>query len=292
MLQGSIVALITPMKADGLIDQAGLERLVEFHIEQGSDALLAAGTTGESATLNFAEHALVISCVVKQVAGRIPVLAGTGSNATDEAIELTRHAQAAGADACVLVTPYYNKPTQEGLYRHYEKIASCVDIAQILYNVPGRTACDIADDTTVRLSRIDNIVGIKDATGDVARARNILNQADNDFAVYAGDDATGIDLMLAGAHGVISVTANVAPAKMHQMCQLATNGDQQAAQAVDKDLAQLHDVLFAQPNPIPVKWAMCQMGYGESEGIRLPLTWLSKRYHNDVKQAMHQAGVS
>lgn len=290
MFQGSMVAMITPMETDGTVDQEALHRLVEFHIEQGTDAIVAMGTTGESATLGFDEHIAVIQSVVDSVKGRIPVIAGTGANSTQEAIELTAAAKKANADACLLVTPYYNKPTQEGLYLHFKAVAEAVDIPQILYNVPGRTACDMSDDTTIRLSKISNIIGIKDATGDLERAKNVINSTSDDFLVLSGDDATGMDLMLLGGQGVISVTSNVAPAKMHEMCQHAIGGDRASATSINDTLMGLHHKLFVEANPIPVKWAMSEMGYC-GEGIRLPLTWLSGEYHADVKSAMQRANV-
>lgn len=290
MFQGSMVAMITPMKTDGTVDQKALNRLVEFHIEQGTDAIVAVGTTGESATLAFAEHIAVVRAVADQVNGRIPVIAGTGANATQEAIELTEAARAAGADACLLVTPYYNKPTQEGLYQHYKAVAEAVDIPQILYNVPGRTACDMSDDTVIRLSKVDNIVGIKDATGDLQRAKHVMAQTADDFLVLSGDDISCMDLMLLGGQGVISVTANVAPAKMHEMCGHAIQGERNQASQVNKTLMGLHQALFSEANPIPVKWAMSEMGFCEA-GIRLPLTWLSEQYREPLRAAMQQAGV-
>jgi 4-hydroxy-tetrahydrodipicolinate synthase len=290
MIQGSIVALVTPMEEDGALDVANLKRLVEFHIEHGTDAIVAVGTTGESATLDEQEHCRVVRIVVEQAAGRVPVIAGTGANSTTEAISLTRHAKDAGADACLLVTPYYNKPTQEGLYLHHKVIAEAVDIPQILYNVPGRTACDMLPATAARLSHIPNIIGIKEATGDLDRLTEIMRLAKPGFLLYSGDDATGCEFCLRGGKGVISVTANVAPALMHQMCAAAIVGDRETATALDAKLAGLHRNLFVESNPIPVKWAVCEMGLMK-KGIRLPLTWLSQSCQDAVRSAMLQAEV-
>lgn len=290
MIQGNMVALVTPMMADGTVDQAALHKLLDWHVEQGTDAIVAMGTTGESATLDEEEHCRVIRLVVEHIAGRIPVVAGTGANSTTEAISLTRCASLAGADACLLVTPYYNKPTQEGLYLHHKAIAGAVDIPQILYNVPGRTACDMLPGTVGRLSEISNIVGVKEATGDLGRIAAIRALAGEDFAIYSGDDATGCESMLAGGNGVISVTTNVAPALMAQLCRAALAGDRAAAEAIDARLADLHRDLFLESNPIPVKWALAEMGMIQ-KGIRLPLTWLSAQYHQSLRQAMSQAGL-
>jgi 4-hydroxy-tetrahydrodipicolinate synthase len=281
MITGSIVALVTPMTADGAVDWEALDALVEWHIEEGSNALVAVGTTGESATLDFEEHPKVIERVVDRVAGRIPVIAGTGANATKEAIELTRNAKNIGADACLLVTPYYNKPTQEGLYRHYLSIAEAVDISQILYNVPGRTACDMLNETVERLVDVDNIVGIKDATGDVARGAELIARVGDKMAVYSGDDPTAIDLILNGGKGNISVTANVVPSRVAASCAAALKGDADAARAEDAALRELHRVLFLEANPIPVKWALHQMGK-IGAGIRLPLTPLAEQYQSEL----------
>lgn len=290
MFQGSLVALVTPMQPDGGIDYPGLQKLVDFHVDAGTAALVMAGTTGESATLSMEEHCAVIEKSVQFAAGRMPVIAGTGANATDEAIELTRCAQAAGANACLLVTPYYNKPTQEGLYLHHKAIAEAVDIPQILYNVPGRTACDMLPETVLRLAHIDNIVGIKEATGDMDRARALINGCGPDFAVFSGDDATAMELMLMGGQGDVSVTANVAPKAMQQMCVAAISGDRQQAEALNRPLMALHQGLFVQSNPIPVKWALQQMGLID-QGIRLPMTWLSSEHHGALKNALQSAGV-
>ncbi|WP_288132612.1 4-hydroxy-tetrahydrodipicolinate synthase [Microbulbifer sp.] len=290
MISGSMVALATPMYADGSLDWEKLHDLVEWHIEQGTRALVAVGTTGESATLDVHEHLEVIRRVVDQVAGRIPVIAGTGANSTTEAIELTATAAKCGADACLLVTPYYNKPTQEGLFQHYKTVAKAVNIPQILYNVPGRTAVDMQPETVQRLSAISNIVGIKEATGDMERARQILGMVPEDFAVYSGDDATAIDLMLLGGHGNISVTANVAPAAVAQMCEAALAGDAENALAINQRIDVLHHALFVEANPIPVKWALKEMGRMDS-GIRLPLTELSAHHHEAVREALRGAGI-
>ncbi len=290
MIAGSMVALVTPMDAQGRLDWDSLSKLVDFHLQEGTNAIVAVGTTGESATLDVNEHIEVIRRVVKQVAGRIPVIAGTGANSTREAIELTNNAKSAGADACLLVTPYYNKPTQEGLYQHFKAIAEAVDIPQILYNVPGRTACDMLADTVVRLSTVPNIIGIKEATGDIQRAKDILAKVSSDFLVYSGDDATAVELILAGGKGNISVTANVAPRDMSEMCAAAMRGDATAARAIHEKLMPLNKTLFVESNPIPVKWALHEMGL-MPDGIRLPLTWLSPACHEPLRQAMRQSGV-
>ncbi|WP_136679271.1 4-hydroxy-tetrahydrodipicolinate synthase [Neptunomonas sp. XY-337] len=291
MITGSIVALVTPMKANGEIDWDGLDKVVDFHLEKGTDSIVAVGTTGESATLDCNEHCAVIKRVVERVKGKIPVIAGTGANSTTEAIDLTREAKNAGAAACLLVTPYYNKPTQEGLYQHFKAIAKAVDVPQILYNVPGRTACDMLPETVLRLAEIDNIIGIKEATGDVDRARELIAKAPKDFAIYSGDDATAIELILAGGHGNISVTANVAPAEMSELCRLGLAGETEAARELQARLMPLHTQLFVEANPIPVKWAMYDMGLID-DGIRLPLTLLSSQYHAVVRQALVDSGIS
>jgi len=290
MFHGSMVALVTPMRADGAVDNEALERLVDFHVENGTDAIVAVGTTGESATLDEKEHCDVIRRVVNHAAGRIPIIAGTGANSTREAIDLTRCAQQAGADACLLVTPYYNKPTQEGLYLHFRAVAEAVAIPQILYNVPGRTAVDMLPETVVRLADISNIVGIKEATGDLGRGQKILDGCGDKLDLYSGDDATAMDLILAGAKGDISVTANVAPKAMHEMCAAALKGDRAEAERINRDLLGLHQNLFLEANPIPVKWALQEMGL-IPEGIRLPLTPLAESCHAPLRQAMQQASV-
>jgi 4-hydroxy-tetrahydrodipicolinate synthase len=287
MIRGSIVALVTPMHLGSLdIDWGALEKLVEWHIEQGTNSIVAVGTTGESATLDVSEHSAVIRAVVEQVAGRIPVIAGTGANSTREAIELTKAAKEAGADACLLVTPYYNKPTQEGLYLHHRAIAEAVAIDQILYNVPGRTACDMQTETVLRLSAIENIVGIKEATGDLQRAEQLIAQCPADFAVYSGDDHTARELMLLGGSGDISVTANVAPKLMSEMCAAALAGDSALATELDGQLMGLHDAMFVEANPIPVKWAVSQLGLMENS-LRLPMTALSDQHHQQVAAALN-----
>jgi 4-hydroxy-tetrahydrodipicolinate synthase len=290
MFQGSIVAIVTPMFEDGRIDEPSLRRLVDYHIQQQTDAIVAVGTTGESATLDHDEHCEVIRIVVEQAAKRVPVIGGTVSNSTAEAIDYTRCAQKAGADACLLVTPYYNKPTQEGLYRHYKTIAEAVDIPQILYNVPGRTACDMLPATVKRLAPIDNIIGIKEAVGDMQRIRDLIALASDKFAIYSGDDATAMELILMGGKGTISVTANVAPKAMHEMCMLAQKGDRAGAEAINQRLMGLHKHLFIEANPIPVKWAVHTLGLIPS-GIRLPLLPLSESCQETVRQAMRQAQV-
>ncbi|MDA1107531.1 MAG: 4-hydroxy-tetrahydrodipicolinate synthase [Proteobacteria bacterium] len=290
MFHGSMVALVTPMSSDGALDHDSLARLIEFHIENGTDAIVAVGTTGESATLDEDEHCALIREVVERVRGRIPVIAGTGANATSEAIRLTRCALQGGADACLLVTPYYNKPTQEGLYLHYKAVAEAVPIPQILYNVPGRTACDLLPETVARLAAVSNIIGVKEATGNIARAREILDRCGDKMDLYAGDDATAMELMLMGGKGVISVTANVVPRLMHEMCAAALRGDRTQADAINQRLMPLHQDLFIESNPIPVKWALHQMGL-IPPGIRLPLTPLSPPSQPRVRRALQQADI-
>lgn len=290
MFRGSMVALVTPMREDGSIDFDSLAKLVEFHVQNGTSAIVAVGTTGESATLDEHEHCDLIRRVVQMVANRMPVIAGTGANSTTEAITLTRCALEAGADACLLVTPYYNKPTQEGLYRHHKAVAEAVPIPQILYNVPGRTACDMLPETVARLAKISNIIGIKEATGKLERLQQIKELCGENFDVYSGDDATGTEFMLQGGHGVISVTNNVAPKQMAAMCMAALTGDRQRAMELNAPLTGLHDKLFVEANPIPVKWVLHEMGLIPA-GIRLPLTVFSAKYHAEVRAAMKQAGV-
>ncbi len=291
MFQGSMVALVTPMRTDGSIDMDALDRLLEWHLSAGTDAIVAVGTTGESATLDFEEHCAVIAHTVKRVGGRRPVIAGTGANATREAIHLTQCAQDAGADACLLVTPYYNKPTQQGLYLHYRAIAEAVDIPQILYNVPGRTAVDLLPETVERLAGIPNIIGLKEALGKAERTRELVERVGGQLELYSGDDATALDFLLAGGQGVISVTANVAPGPMHEMCMAALEGDVARAREINARLDGLHHELFREANPIPVKWAVARMGL-IPDGIRLPLTTLSEPYHAAVLDAMRQAGIA
>ena len=290
MIAGSMVALVTPMDAQGRLDWDSLSKLVDFHLQNGTHAIVAVGTTGESATLDVEEHIQVIEFVVKQVAGRIPVIAGTGANSTSEAVHLTQNAKDAGADACLLVVPYYNKPTQEGLYQHFKHIAEAVDIPQILYNVPGRTSCDMQAETVIRLSTVPNIIGIKEATGDLQRAKAIIEGVSDDFLVLSGDDPTAVELILLGGKGNISVTANVAPREMADLCEAALRGDAETARAINEQLMPLHKNLFIEANPIPVKWALHEMGL-MGDGIRLPLTWLSASCHDTLRQALRQCGV-
>lgn len=290
MITGSIVALVTPMTSNGDIDWDALDKVVDLHLDKGTGAIVAVGTTGESATLDCDEHCQVIKRVIKRVAGKIPVIAGTGANSTSEAIELTREAKEAGADACLLVTPYYNKPPQEGLYQHHKAIAEAVDVPQILYNVPGRTACDMLPETVARLAEIPNIVGIKEATGDLQRAKELIDAVPADFAVYSGDDATAPELMLLGGVGNISVTANVAPGEMAELCRLAMAGDAEQTRELQNKLMPLHNSMFVEANPIPVKWAMAEMGLMQ-QGIRLPLVELSEQYHEEVRGALRTTGI-
>lgn len=295
MFSGSIVAIVTPMHAgvtpDSAIDRDAMARLIEFHIDNGTQAIVAVGTTGESATLDEAEHCELIADIIKMVRGRIPVIAGTGANSTTEAIALTRSAEASGADACLLVTPYYNKPTQEGLYLHHRAVAEAVPIPQILYNVPGRTACDMQVATVARLAELDNIIGIKEASGEIDRVGKLRASCGEDFLLLSGDDATALDFMLAGGDGVISVTANVAPAAMRALCDAALGGDVEKARAINDALMGLHVQLFSESNPIPTKWALAELGL-ISAGIRLPLTWLSETCHAQVRTAMRQARLA
>jgi 4-hydroxy-tetrahydrodipicolinate synthase len=290
MFQGSMVAMATPMRADGAVDEDALAGLVEFHVVNGTDAIVAVGTTGESATLDFDEHEHVVRRVIELAAGRVPIIAGTGANSTAEAIRLTKSAKDAGADACLLVTPYYNKPTQEGLYRHFVALAEAVDIPQILYNVPGRTAVDMKPETTERLSHVDNIIGIKEAFGAVERIRDLVVRCGERMAIYTGDDATAMESIFAGARGDISVTANVVPKQMHDMCAAALRGDRATAEAIEAQISDLHRVLFLESNPIPVKWALTQMGL-MPDGIRLPLTTLAENCHAEVRAALVKAGA-
>ncbi len=290
MFKGSMVAIITPMQVDGSIDKKAMQALIEWHIQSGTEGIIVVGSTGESATLNHDEQFDLISFVIKQVAGRIPVIAGTGSNSTNVAIHLTENAKRAGADAALLVTPYYNKPPQQGLYQHYKAIAEAVDLPIIMYNVPGRTGCDLLPETIEQLAGIKNIIGVKEATGKIDRAEDILKRCGADFFVYSGDDDTGMELMLHGAKGVISVTANVAPQKMVSMCEAALQGNRTLAEKINAELQPLHKKLFLESNPIPAKYALHCMGKIQP-GIRLPLLPLDKRYHEEVKQAMQNAGV-
>ncbi|WP_454665658.1 4-hydroxy-tetrahydrodipicolinate synthase [Acinetobacter calcoaceticus] len=289
-IQGSIVAIVTPMLKDGGVDWKGLEKLVEWHIEQGTNSIVAVGTTGEASTLSMEEHTQVIKEIIRVANKRIPIIAGTGANSTREAIELTKAAKDLGADAALLVTPYYNKPTQEGLYQHYKAIAEAVELPLILYNVPGRTGVDLANDTAVRLAEIPNIVGIKDATGDVPRGKALIEALDGKMAVYSGDDETAWELMLLGADGNISVTANVAPKAMSEVCAVAIAKDEQQAKTINNKIANLHNILFCESNPIPVKWALHEMGLIDT-GIRLPLTPLAEQYREPLRNALKDAGI-
>jgi len=290
MIRGSMVALATPMHLNGDIDWEALDRVVDLHLNNGTDSIVAVGTTGESATLDYDEHIEVIRRVVQRVAGRIPVIAGTGANSTREAIEMTQGAKEAGADACLLVTPYYNKPTQEGLFLHYTAVAETVDIPQILYNVPGRTACDMQPETVMRLAQVKNIIGIKEATGNIERAKFLIENTPEEFAIYSGDDGTAIELILAGGQGNISVTANVAPAKMSELCHLGLEGKADDARALQAELMPLHTAMFTEANPIPVKWAMYEMGLCDA-GIRLPLTPLSEPLRAPLVEVLKQTGL-
>jgi 4-hydroxy-tetrahydrodipicolinate synthase len=290
MIVGSLVALVTPMLEDGRLDIVRFKALIDWHIAEGTDGIVVVGTTGESPTVNFAEHKELIHVAVGHVGGRVPVIAGTGANSTAEAIELTESAKHAGAAACLSVVPYYNKPTQEGLYRHFRTIAEAVDIPIVLYNVPGRTAADLGNDTVLRLAQVPNIVGLKDATANIERGVDLIKRAPKEFAVYSGDDATALALILLGGRGVISVTANVAPRLMHEMCAAALAGDVQRARDINLKLASLHRDLFIEANPIPVKWAVRELGHIE-RGIRLPLTELAPQHHERVREAMREAGI-
>lgn len=291
MLTGSLVAIVTPMFEDGRLDLDALKKLIDFHIDASTDGIVVVGTTGESPTVDVDEHCALIKTTVEHVAKRIPVIAGTGANSTSEAIELTAKAKALGADACLLVAPYYNKPSQEGLFQHFKAVAEAVDIPQILYNVPGRTGCDLTNETVLRLAGIPNIVGIKDATGGIERGTDLLLRVPADFAVYSGDDASALALMLLGGKGVISVTANVAPGLMHEMCDAALNGNLAIACTANAKLFGLHQKLFVEANPIPVKWVLQQMGL-IAPGIRLPLVNLSTQYHEVLRHAMNQAEIA
>ena len=290
MIKGSIVAIVTPMHEDGSLDWAAFRALIDFHVEHGTDGIVVVGTTGESPTVDVEEHETLIAEAVKHAAGRIPVIAGTGANSTKEAIELAAFSKKVGADASLTVVPYYNKPTQEGMYQHFKTIAEAVDMPHILYNVPGRTVADMSNDTVLRLAQLPNIVGIKDATGGIERGSDLLQRAPRDFAVYSGDDASALALILLGAHGTISVTANVAPKLMHEMCAAALNGEVAKAREINFRLLGLHRHLFAEANPIPVKWAVARMGKMKN-ALRLPLTPLSSASQGLVENAMRQAGV-
>ncbi|HUW26383.1 MAG TPA: 4-hydroxy-tetrahydrodipicolinate synthase [Gallionella sp.] len=290
MIKGSIVAIVTPMLENGSLDLAAFRALIDFHAEQGTNGIVVVGTTGESPTVDVEEHELLIAEAVKHAAGRIPIIAGTGANSTKEAIELAAFSKKAGADASLTVVPYYNKPTQEGMYQHFRAIAEAVDMPHILYNVPGRTVADMSNDTALRLAQIPNIVGIKDATGNIERGCDLLQRAPKEFAVYSGDDASTLALMLLGAHGAISVTANVAPGLMREMCAAALNGEVSKARAINFRLLGLHRNLFIEANPIPVKWAVARLGK-INNSLRLPLTPLSAGAEAVVEAALRQAGV-
>lgn len=290
MIQGSLVAIVTPMHTDGSLDLPTLRKLIDWHVAEGSDGIVIVGTTGESPTVSVEEHCELIRLAVEHAAHRIPIIAGSGGNSTAEAIRLTRFAKEVGADASLQVVPYYNRPTQEGMYRHFLAIAQAVDLPVILYNVPGRTVADMSNDTIVRLAQVSNIVGVKDATGNIARGTELLRRVDPSFAVYSGDDATAMALMLCGGKGNISVTANIAPRAMHELCQAAMAGRVKEAIAINDKLLPLHLKLFCEPNPLPVKWAMHEMGL-IGDGVRLPLTTLADEFHPVVRAAMREAGV-
>ncbi|CAM8633321.1 DapA Dihydrodipicolinate synthase/N-acetylneuraminate lyase [Oxalobacteraceae bacterium] len=290
MIQGSIVAIVTPMFEDGSLDFQSLKSLLDWHIAEGTDAIVIVGTTGESPTVTVEEHCELIKVAIEHVAGRIPVIAGTGGNSTSEAIELTAYAKQAGADASLQVVPYYNRPTQDGMVQHFTRIAESVDLPVILYNVPGRTVADMSNDTIVRLSSVPGIVGVKDATGNIARGTELLRAVPKSFAVYSGDDATAMALMFCGGKGNISVTANVAPRAMHELCVAAMAGQVAEAVAINDKLIPLHNRLFVEPNPVPVKWALQQMGRIQS-GIRLPLVPLGAASHESLRSALRESGV-
>ena len=290
MITGSLVAIVTPMFEDGRLDMARFRQLIDWHVAEGTDGIVVVGTTGESPTVDFDEHKELIRVAVDHAKGRIPIIAGTGGNSTVEAIELTESAKKAGATACLSVVPYYNKPTQEGLYRHFRKVAETVDLPMIVYNVPGRTVADLQNDTVLRLAQVPGIIGIKDATANIERGTDLIRRAPRNFAIYSGDDATALALILLGGHGVISVTANVAPRLMHEMCAAALVGDVKKARELNLKLLGLHQKLFVEANPIPVKWALQRMGL-IGPGIRLPLTPLAPQYHATVLEAMTAASV-
>ncbi|MDB5919582.1 MAG: 4-hydroxy-tetrahydrodipicolinate synthase [Massilia sp.] len=290
MIKGSIVAIVTPMHEDGSLDYPGLRKLIDWHVAEGTDGIVIVGTTGESATVSVQEHCELIKLAVEHAKGRIPIIAGTGGNSTDETIVLTRFAKDAGADAALLVVPYYNRPTQEGMYRHFKAIAEAVDLPIILYNVPGRTVADMSNETVLRLAAIPNIVGLKDATGNIGRGAELLRLAPKSFAVYSGDDPTAMSLMFMGGAGNISVTANVAPRAMHELCVAAMAGDVAKAVAINNKVIPLHAKLFVEPNPVPVKWAMAEIGLMPA-GLRLPLAPLADEFHDTVRAALREAGV-
>ncbi len=291
MITGSLVAIVSPMHEDGRLDPAAFQKLIDWHVAEGTDGIVVVGTTGESPTVDFDEHTELIRLAVQHSRGRIPIIAGTGGNSTAEAIELTEAARKSGVTACLSVVPYYNKPTQEGLYRHFRKIAESVDLPMIVYNVPGRTVADLANDTVVRLAQVPGIIGIKDATSNIERGTDLIKRLPRNFAIYSGEDATALALILLGGHGVISVTANVAPKLMHQMCAAALVGDVKRAREINLRLLALHQRLFLEANPIPVKWALAEMGRVEY-GLRLPLSPLSDKFHGAVREALHEAGIA
>ncbi len=290
MIQGSIVAIVTPMHADGSLDLPGLRKLIDWHIAEGTDGIVIVGTTGESPTVSVDEHCELIRVAVDHTAKRIPIIAGTGGNSTSEAIELTQFAKDVGADASLLVVPYYNRPTQEGMYQHFKKIVEAVDLPAILYNVPGRTVADMSNETILRLAQIPGVIGVKDATGNIARGADLMRLKPAEFAVYSGDDATAMALMLCGAKGNISVTANIAPRGMHELCDAAMNQRVAEAIAINNKLFPLHNKLFVEPNPVPLKWAMAEIGLIPS-GMRLPIVPLAAEYHDIVRAAMRESGV-
>lgn len=291
MITGSLVAIVTPMHEDGQLDLARFRNLIDWHVAEGTDGIVVVGTTGESPTVDFDEHKELIRVAVEHAEGRIPVIAGTGGNSTTEAIELTASAKSVGATACLSVVPYYNKPTQEGQYRHFRKIAETVDIPMILYNVPSRTVADLHNDTTLRLAQVPGIIGIKDATAGIERGTDLIRRAPRGFAIYSGEDSTALALTLLGGHGVISVTANVAPRLMHEMLAAALVGDVKRARDINLRLLPLHQRLFLETNPAPVKWALAEMGMIEA-GLRLPLAPLSEKFHQPVREALHEAGIA
>jgi len=291
MITGSLVAIVTPMHEDGRLDPGAFRKLIDWHVAEGTDGIVVVGTTGESPTVDVDEHKELIRLAVEHSRGRIPIIAGTGGNSTAEAVELTESAKQAGATACLSVVPYYNKPTQEGLYRHFRRIAETVDLPMILYNVPGRTVADLQNDTVLRLSQVPGIIGIKDATANIERGTDLVKRLPRSFAIYSGEDSTALALILLGGHGVISVTANVAPKLMHQMCAAALVGDVKRAREINLRLLALHQRLFVEANPIPVKWALAEMGMIE-HGLRLPLSPLSERFHQAVREALHEAGIA
>src|SRR5258706_696313 len=291
MITGSLVAIVTPMHEDGALDVARFRKLIDWHVAEGTVGIVVLGTTGESPTVDFDEHKELIRIAVEHAKGRIPVIAGTGGNSTAEAIELAESAKRTGATACLSVVPYYNKPSQEGLYRHFAKIAETVDMPMLLYNVPGRTAADMHNDTVLRLAQLPGIIGIKDATANIERGTDLIRRAPRGFAIYSGEDSTALALMLPGGHGVISVTANVAPRLMHEMCSRALAGDVKTSRELNLKLLPLHQRLFVEANPIPVKWALAQMGMIEG-GLRLPMTPLAEQFHETVREALAESGIA